>query len=100
MESWPSQRIRLRTLGRTYLEVADCPRINLIGSSRARLLNCIRGGHGDINSSQFPLEAVMTEEENQQENWSRLLKWLAVIAVIALLVFTSFFLRVSPGEIE
>ena len=42
----------------------------------------------------------MTEEENGQENWSRLLKWLAVIAVIALLVFTSFFLRVPHGGIE
>jgi hypothetical protein len=46
------------------------------------------------------MEAVMTEEENGQENWSRLLKWLAVIAVIALLVFTSFFLRVPHVGIE
>jgi hypothetical protein len=46
------------------------------------------------------MEAVMTEEENRQENWSRLLKWLAVIAVIALLVFTSFFLKVPHVGIE
>lgn len=42
----------------------------------------------------------MTEEENRQENWSRLLKWFAVVAVIALFVFTSFFLRVPHGGIE
>jgi hypothetical protein len=46
------------------------------------------------------MEVAMTENENGQENWSRLLEWLAVIAVIALLVFTSFFLRLPHGAIE
>jgi hypothetical protein len=46
------------------------------------------------------MEAVMTEEENWQANWGHLLKWLAVIAVIALLVFTTFSLRVPYGTIE
>jgi hypothetical protein len=46
------------------------------------------------------MEAVVTEEENWQANWGRLLKWLAVIAVIALLVFTTFFVRVPHGTIE
>jgi hypothetical protein len=46
------------------------------------------------------MEAVMAEEENRQETWSRLLKWLAVIGVIALVVFTSFFLRGPHGGIE
>jgi hypothetical protein len=36
----------------------------------------------------------MMEVENRQENWRRVLKWLAIIAVIAFLIFTTFFLRV------
>jgi len=54
----------------------------------------------DINSLRFPMEAVMTEEENRQENWSRLLKWFAVVAVIALFRVHLVLLRVPHGGIE
>jgi hypothetical protein len=42
----------------------------------------------------------MMEVENRQENWSRVLKWLAIIAIIAFLIFITFFIRVPNGVIE
>lgn len=33
----------------------------------------------------------MTEEANGRENWSRLLKWLAIVAVVAFLIYIYFF---------
>jgi hypothetical protein len=100
MESGPSQCIRLRTRRRTFLALSGCLRIYLIGRFAAKLLNYISASKAISIPLRFPMEAVMTEEENRQENWSRLLKWLAVIAVIALLVFTSFFLKVPHVGIE
>jgi hypothetical protein len=40
------------------------------------------------------------EVENRQENGRCVLKWLAIIAVIAFLIFTTFFLRAPAGVIE
>jgi hypothetical protein len=42
----------------------------------------------------------MMEVENWQENRSRVLKWFAIIAVIAILIFTTFFIRVPNVVIE